>query len=90
MSPAWSARHTSSYEVLQMNDIVFNNKKLEKAEKKAAKRAEKLAKKNKKKEEDVTNAAELENVDEFSDASGEHTALNRPKTNIQAIDNSYE
>ncbi len=90
MSPEWNERNSSSYEVLQMNDIVYNNKKLEKAEKKAAKKAEKLAKKNKKKDEELANVADLENVDEFSDASGEHTALNRPKTNIQAIDNSYE
>ena len=81
MSPAWVARHTSSYEVLQMHDIVFNNKKLAKAEAKKAK------KEKKKREESME---ELENVDEFSDASGERQALTRPKTNIQAIDNSYE
>lgn len=83
MSPAWIGRHTSSYEVLQMQDIVFNNKKLEKAEAKKAKKAKK--KKNKNRKEDHE---ELENVDEFSDNSGETQALTRPKTNIQAIDNS--
>lgn len=83
MSPAWVSRNTSSYEVLQMNDIVYNNKKLEKAE---AKKAKKFKKKEKKEK-----SVDVENVDEFSDHSGtERQALTRPKTNIQAIDNSYE
>lgn len=78
MSPAWVTRHESSYEVLQMQDITFNNKKLEKKEKR------------KKEKKDKVKVEELENVDEFSDNSGETQALTRPKTNIQAIDNSYE
>ncbi len=86
MSPAWITRHTSSYEVLQMQDITFNNKKLEKKEKKEKKKREKKEKKEKEKEK----PEELDNVDEFSDNSGETQALTRPKTNIQAIDNSYE
>ena len=82
MSPAWHGRYTSSYEVLQMQDIVFNNKNLNKKLPVAATKS----KSGKKKKEKTLE----ENLDEFSVNSGDMQGLTRPKTNITAIDNSYE
>lgn len=80
LSPEWKNRYANSYEVLQMHDIVLNNKKKNKENKANEKEAKKIGKKYKKKEK---------SDDGFS-FSEESNALNMPKTRLAAMDDSYE
>lgn len=96
MSPAWKNRHTNSYEVLQMQDIVMNNangkgkygkstsgqyKKVTKDNKNSEKEAKKIGKKYKKK---------AKNEEGYSLSEESHELANTPKTRLNAMDDSYE
>lgn len=91
MSPAWKHRHGDSYEVLQMQDLVINSKKIynqdkksEKEEAKKRKKLEKQAKKDKK-----STKSEEEHLTNNMNHQNDNVDIS-PKTRVLAIDETYD